>query len=185
MQPDTINTALDSASIDEIDAAIVAQTDVAAQAEAEAQEADAAALNPRATAADAAKRRKTADDARFASRRAQAALESLRGHREATATAQAEDASRARYDAAVQAYVATLDAMSSEWDAAVERLATMAQSHELARSEMMRTKRADYEGFDDPRAADAGRALRDINLSKLGGLRAVSSDSGVTLRFYG
>lgn len=178
-------TALDSASLDEIDAAIAAQIDVAAQAEQAAQEADAAALNPRASAADAAKRRKAADDARFNAERAGAALEALRAHRDATAKAQAEDASRARYQVARSRYTAALDEMEAEWNATVEKLVAMAQEHETARSEMMRTKRADYEGFDDPRAAEAGRALRDINLNRMGGTPAVSSASGVTLRFYG
>ena len=182
----TIDTAtpLDSASIDEIDAAIAAQTDAAAQAETAAQEADAAALNPRASAADAAKRRKAADDARFAARRAQAALESLREHREATAAAQAETAARARYDAAVQAYVAALDSMESEWDEAVGKLAAMAQAHEAARSEMQRTRRDDFEDVADERARDAVRALQDISLNRLGGTPAAMS-GGLHIRFFG
>ena len=185
MQPDTIDNALDSTSIDEIDAAIAAQTDAATDAAQAAEEADAAALDPRATAADAAKRRKVAEDARFASRRAQAALESLRGHREATAEAQAEAAARAAYEAAVGRYVAALDSMESEWDEAVGKLATMAQEHESAFSEMQRTRRDDYEGVADERARDAVRALQDMNINRLGGTPAVSSNGGVTLRFYG
>lgn len=184
MTPDAARAALDSTDLSKIDDAIGDVTAAARRAEAEAQKADAAALDPRATSAEVTKRRKVADDARFAARRADAALETLRAHRATTAEAQAEEAARARYDRAAKAYVAVLDTFEAEWDATVDKLLGMARDYEKAMGDLKRAKRDDYEGVVDPRGMPTFRALNDLSVSKIGGTPAVRTASNV-LQFYG